>query len=73
MNAEIVNSRVRLIPEPKHSMGIGPVEIPEMRIEEDLMEGVSLVIPAGGKSEMIIPCASREVAERTRRFFGGTS
>ena len=72
MNATIVNSRVRLIPAQTPSMGLGPVEIPEMRINEDIVDGVSLVIARAGTPTMTIPCASRAVAERTHRFFGGT-
>lgn len=71
MNAIVDHGRVREVPDQTRQLGTGPVEIPDMRVQEDLIAGVRLVIGPAERPTIAMPCASRAVAERTRDFFGG--
>lgn len=72
MTATVMNSRVVLVPaapKPMPPIPAGPVSMPDLRVEEDVFGRVQLVDGRGSWGV----CASREVAERTRAFFGGSS
>lgn len=72
MNATVINSRGVISPTapvPMPPTPAGPVSMPDLRVEEDVFGRVQLV---DGRGRWGV-CASREVAERTRAFFGGSS
>lgn len=74
MNATIEHSRVVLLPDRKPEMPrqpIGPVLMPDLRVEEDVFGRVQLLAGSSDEPVSYGVCASREVAERTRDFFGG--
>lgn len=72
MKATIQHGRVVHLPDrepviPK--VQAGPVTMPSLRVAED---GCGVIRLVDGAASWGV-CASREVAERTRNFFGGTS
>ncbi len=72
MIATIQHGRVVHVPDPKSAMPkvpAGPVMMPGLRVAED---GCGVIRLVDGAASWGV-CASREVAERTRNFFGGTS